>query len=78
MAIPILKIKDKQGNEIPIDAIRGEPGKSAYELALDNGFVGTEDEWLKSLEAGPINSEDKEEIVAHVLAELPKWNGGSY
>ena len=78
MAIPILKIKDKKGNEIPIGAIRGVPGKSAYEVALDNGFVGTVDEWLKSLEAGPINSEDKGEIVARVLAALPKWNGGSY
>ena len=26
-------------------------GKSAYELALDNGFVGTEQEWLVSLQA---------------------------
>ena len=24
-------------------------GKSAYEIALDNGFVGTESEWLLSL-----------------------------
>lgn len=25
------------------------PGKSAYEIALENGFVGTEQEWLESL-----------------------------
>jgi hypothetical protein len=32
-----------------------ENGKSAYELALDNGFKGTEDEWLDSLkgDTGP-------------------------
>ena len=24
-------------------------GKSAYEIAVDNGFVGTEQEWLESL-----------------------------
>ena len=30
-------------------AVRGRPGKSAYELALDNGFSGTEAEWLASL-----------------------------
>lgn len=35
--------------------IRGEPGppgpqgKSAYEVAVDNGFAGTEAEWLASL-----------------------------
>ena len=29
----------------------GFEGKSAYEVACDNGFVGTEEEWLKSLVA---------------------------
>ena len=27
----------------------GEPGKSAYEIALEHGFVGSEAEWLNSL-----------------------------
>jgi serine protease Do len=27
----------------------GERGKSAYEIAVENGFVGTEEEWLESL-----------------------------
>ena len=27
----------------------GTNGKSAYEIAVDNGFVGTETEWLESL-----------------------------
>ncbi|XWX32006.1 hypothetical protein BIPXVNHO_CDS0125 [Staphylococcus phage PG-2021_27] len=26
----------------------GEPGKNAYEIALKNGFEGTEDEWINS------------------------------
>lgn len=29
----------------------GVDGKSAYEIAVDNGFVGTEEEWLASLSA---------------------------
>ena len=29
---------------------RGEQGKSAYQIALDNGFVGSEQEWLDSLD----------------------------
>lgn len=29
--------------------VSGEPGKSAYEIAVDNGFEGTEEEWLESL-----------------------------
>lgn len=28
----------------------GQAGKSAYEVAVDNGFVGTESDWLLSLE----------------------------
>ena len=27
----------------------GEPGKSAYEIAVEHGFVGSEEEWLESL-----------------------------
>ena len=30
-------------------ASAGQDGKSAYEIAVDNGFVGTESEWLESL-----------------------------
>lgn len=33
-------------NPEPVN-IRGEDGKSAYEIALDNGFEGTEEEWLE-------------------------------
>lgn len=28
---------------------KGDPGESAYQIAVDNGFVGTEEEWLQSL-----------------------------
>ena len=28
---------------------KGDPGKTAYQLAIDNGFIGTEQEWLDSL-----------------------------
>ena len=30
---------------------RGLTGKSAYEIAVQNGFVGTETQWLNSLKA---------------------------
>lgn len=32
-----------------IKSLLGTPGKSAYQLAVYNGFVGTEQEWLNSL-----------------------------
>lgn len=31
----------------------GSSGKSAYEVAVDNGFEGTEEEWLESLQGKP-------------------------
>lgn len=41
--------------------VQGEPGISAYEVAVENGFVGTETQWLASLvgatgEQGPLGS----------------------
>lgn len=32
-----------------VRGLNGENGKSAYELAVDNGFDGSEQEWLASL-----------------------------
>lgn len=34
-----------------IQGIQGPEGKSAYEVAVENGFTGTEEEWLESLKA---------------------------
>ena len=33
----------------PLYGCKGEPGKSAYELAVEQGYEGTLDEWLESL-----------------------------
>jgi len=38
--------------------IQGVAGPSAYEVAVANGFVGTEEEWLLSLAAGTIDLSD--------------------
>ncbi len=75
---PILRVKDGDGNVREIAGIRGSDGRSAYEIALDHGFKGTEAEWLASLEPDPMSGEDKEAIVAAVLEALPTWNGGDY
>jgi len=37
------EIDEGSGSYIPV------PGKSAYEIALDHGFIGTEEEWLETL-----------------------------
>lgn len=43
----------------------GAPGKSAYQLAVEHGFVGTEAEWLASLKGadGGGAAEDWRELM---------------
>ena len=43
----------------------GEDGKSAYELALSNGFEGTEQEWLQSLKGEQGMQGDKGEAFTY-------------
>ena len=52
-------------------------GKSAYQVAVDNGFVGTEQEWLVSLKS-VLTEQDKENIANIVLSELPTTQGVLY
>lgn len=75
MNVPVMRVRDNSGNAVNIFAIRG---RSAYQVAVDNGFKGTEKEWLASLQAEPINEVDKAEVVAAVLNALPTWSGGDY
>lgn len=58
-------------------------GKSAYEIAVMNGFDGTVEEWLASL-VGPqgekgdpyiLTEDDKRYMIAEVFAMLPVYNG---
>lgn len=50
MNIPILRVRDDDGNIIPIPAIKGKDGKSAYEIAKENGYEGSEAEWAELLQ----------------------------
>lgn len=52
------------------DEIQGIPGKSAYEIAVENGFEGTEQEWLESL-GGSVSDEQIEKAVNKYLDENP-------
>lgn len=40
---------DKINSISVTEYIKGDPGSSAYEIAVENGFTGTETEWLASL-----------------------------
>lgn len=54
----ILKVRDNNGNVTVIPALEG---RSAYQIAINNGFIGTEQEWLKSLQGGNALTGTKEE-----------------
>lgn len=43
---------DEHIDSLKLGGTQGPPGKSAYEIAVENGFQGTEQEWLASL-VGP-------------------------
>lgn len=66
----VLKIRDENGNIIEIPALKGDDGKSAYEIAIDNGFEGTEEEWLESLKGG---SGGNANITEETDPTVPDW-----
>ena len=50
----------------------GTAGKSAYEIAVDNGFVGTETEWLESLKGSDGNKGD-DGTTPHIDESTKHW-----
>ena len=54
----------------------GTAGKSAYEIAVDNGFVGTETEWLESLKGSDGNKGDNG-TTPHIDESTKHWFIGS-
>ena len=52
--------------------IKGEDGKSAYQIAVENGFVGTEAEWIESLKGDDyiLTDTDKSEIANIVINKV--------
>ncbi len=50
------------------DGSDGSNGKSAYEIAVENGFTGTEQEWLDSLNAAAEEVEPESCAVCHPTA----------
>ena len=44
------ELKAKKPQSGCIQSHIGVPGESAYQIAVDHGYVGTEEEWLESLQ----------------------------
>ena len=55
-------------SDILLEALRGYRGYSAYEIAVQRGFEGSEDEWLASFNY-VLTNEDKREIAGIVTAD---------
>lgn len=47
--ITLYKVSDGINGKDGLDGEDGTPGKSAYQIAVENGFQGTEQQWLQSL-----------------------------
>lgn len=71
LSIKLYNAKGEKGEPLTFDdltdeqkaELKGEGGKSAYESAVQNGFTGTEEEWLESLKCKVANSVDKTDSV---------------
>ena len=84
MAGKILNYTAKEINEIlekaknmPAEGIKGDPGKSAYEIAKEHCYEGTESEWLRSLKGekgdpGPAGADGKS---AYEIAKAHCYEG---
>jgi len=53
-----------------IDGTPGTDGKSAYIIAVEHGFTGTETEWLESLKTVPTDSPEKMELMVKMASRL--------
>jgi hypothetical protein len=72
----ILMIRNEQGEWVEIPAITG---KSAYEIAIDYGFIGTEAEWNDAVNLNRIAAENAfaEADKARIAAEKSNLTAGN-
>lgn len=62
---------------------KGDNGKSAYEIAVENGYTGTEEEWLTSLKGNKgdtytLTATDKQDIADLISASIVNGNEVAY
>lgn len=72
-------VKDTDNKIVEVISVgkQGISGKSAYTIAIENGFEGTEKEWLSSLKGNPFTYSD---FTPEQLAQLvgPQGKAGYY
>lgn len=62
---------------VNIKGPQGEDGKSAYEIALDNGFEGSEEEWLDSLKGEPGEDGTSADLTPYYINIVSTGSGTS-
>lgn len=62
-------ITSKQAKKIAESVKDSTTGKSAYQIAVDNGFEGTETEWLDSLQ-GKDGTDGEQGAMGYINAEV--------
>lgn len=55
--------------KVPLEIIQGAHGMSAYEIAVKNGFVGTEQQWLESIRQPAIDAANEANALVEGLGE---------
>lgn len=53
---------------ISIKGYSGIQGKSAYDIAVSHGYIGTEEEWISSISSG-VDESKINEILERILGE---------
>ena len=64
----ILRVRDADGKVIEIPAIKGDPGKSAYEYAKSCGYTGTEEEFALEFTNVISSINDLDSVCDEVIA----------
>lgn len=72
---PRLRLVPPVPTDLSLTAQRGEPGKSAYQSAVDSGFLGTEQEWVDSIvTTDDLNAHINDETPHPVYDDIPSLN----
>lgn len=76
--------REPDSKAVVIESFQGSPGKSTYELAVKNGFLGSEAQWLESLKPEEFDINEKlklgkglkllNEEVSFDIKSLPRIN----
>lgn len=63
--MPVIEAKTGNATYQGPPGKEGKPGKSAYQIAVDKGFEGTEQEWLDSMQSSmtPISNIELEKLL---------------